>query len=76
MWPFRKDSTAIGDALISDCTSGVLTCDGKHHVWSAWRDIVLSGVAWKPGMGEPIEYFKNAQERHCIVCNYKERREL
>lgn len=60
----------------TDCCSGVLICDGEHHVWSTWNDAVLTGVVWRKGMVEPLTYKKNAQERTCVVCNYRERREL
>jgi hypothetical protein len=69
MWPFKP-------VLKSDCCSGVITCDGKHHPFTTWKDIVVDGVIWKPGMSSPIEYRQNAQERTCVICNYRERRAI
>jgi len=69
MWPFNKN-------VQSDSCSGVVTCDGKHHTFSTWRDVRLQGKAWRKGMVEPLIYQTDAQERTCVVCNYKERREV
>jgi hypothetical protein len=61
----------------ADCTSGVLTCDGKHHTFTAWKDVILTGKIWKNGMAEPVfEYREDAQSRSCVICNYKERRKV
>jgi hypothetical protein len=68
MWPFKSKT------ISSDCCSGVLTCDGKHHTFTVWKDIRLTGTVWKPGMSEPLTYYSNGQERTCVICNYKERR--
>ena len=71
MWPFRKKVD-----LSSMAMSGVLTCDGKHHHWSEWRDIRLKAIYYRPWMAGPVETYSNAQERTCVVCNYRERRDV
>lgn len=72
MWPFKTKTPVIS----SDCCSGVLTCDGKHHTFTVWEDAVISGIVWRPGMSKPVEYKQNTQEHHCVICNYKERRKI
>ena len=69
MWPFNVSTKA-------DAQSGVVTCDGKHHHFSIWRDIQLQENIWKKGMSEPMTCLTDAQERTCVICQYKERRGL
>jgi len=71
MWPFNKPKSSEGT-----CCSGFVTCDGKHHTFTAWHDIRLQGKAWRKGMTEPLTYQTDAQERTCVICHYKERREV
>ncbi len=66
MWPFSK--------IKSDCMSSVLTCDGKHHTFTVWEDIVLERKAYIRGMTEPMTYSTNGQDRTCVICHYRERR--
>ena len=66
MWPFTKTNT--------DCQSGVLTCDGKHHTWSGWTDILINRTIQRKWMPQPQTFQVNAQERTCVICSYRERR--
>lgn len=67
MWPYKKETKTT-------CMSGVLTCDGRHHAWSDWQDVILKETAWRKGMTKPMEFLADAQERTCLICRYKERR--
>jgi len=68
MWPFTKVKTY---AL---SMSGVLTCDGKHHSFTAWKDVILTRTIYQPWMNDPLSFPCDAQERTCVICHYKERR--
>lgn len=71
MWPFRKKIS-----LQSTMMSGFVACDGKHHLFSTWKDIELQGTVWRIGMSKPMTYSTDAQERTCVICHYKERRDI
>lgn len=74
MWPFKSksnDSTSTHTTTMS----GLLTCDGKHHMWSSWKDTTRPYVLSNVKTGEWTNATIQVQERRCVVCNYSEVRE-
>lgn len=69
MWPFEKKISSK-----SDCCSAMLTCDGKHHTFTGWRNIILERTVYRPWMDKPLTFDADAQERTCVICSYRERR--
>ncbi len=69
MWPFKEN-------LNTECCSGMVTCDGKHHKWAHWETITLDGMVYSifNKSGTPITVRK--QRHRCIVCNFIEEKEL
>lgn len=69
MWPFRKKIS-----FESGCMSAVLTCDGKHHTFPPWKDVILERTVFRRWMERPRTFDVSAQERTCVICHYTERR--
>lgn len=68
MWPFTRKS--IKATTIS------AACDGKHHQFSPWMNILLYGAVQIDGVEHPRTFKTTAQQRTCVACNYTERRRL
>ena len=71
MWPFTKSNKAETVAM-----SGVATCNGKNHHWSAWKDITVERTVYRPWLPGGATFLVTVQERRCIICNYADRREV
>lgn len=69
MWPFSS-----GKEIDTQCMSGFATCDGKHHTFTAWKDVIVSRTLYRSWMSSPQTFDTNAQERTCVICNFRERR--
>jgi hypothetical protein len=48
---------------------------GFHH-WDKWKVIQIIVQHWRPGMGKASEMQADRQERECLRCGLKQRREL
>lgn len=56
------------DNLDSMATSGVATCDGKHHTWSPWEQYYsnMYNAYWK------LPFIERRQKRNCIICHLEQ----
>ena len=71
MWPFREKVN-----LQATCMSGILTCDGKHHTFTVWKDMTLTRTFYRPWMAGPVSREVSVQERTCVICHYRQVRNL
>lgn len=69
MWPFRAStrSTAI---------SGLITCDGKHHTWSCWKQYEETGMVFGLFIKGGVPYSESKQWRKCQICGFLEVRKI
>lgn len=61
MWPFK--ATAM---------SGIATCDGEHHHWSAWKHYSQPMKYMHLKTGHTLNYEELRQFRTCIICGFLE----